>query len=186
MTKLHPCCASTHRAIDAAHDLQIEHGFSLDDVLSVQTKVGRSAVDNLAYPDPVDEMQARFSMQYCIATALYQGGLSLTDFTGAAILRPEIRRHMSKISMSAYSATEEHGIERLPHQVTINLRDGRSLKTERLHATGSAAMPLTAGDRRLKFADCMRWAGLNAEKTHEVFLNFEDAASLKHLLNGFF
>jgi 2-methylcitrate dehydratase PrpD len=185
VTKLHPCCASTHRAIDAARDLQIEHGFSLDDVLSIQTKVGRSAVDNLAYPDPVDEMQARFSMQYCLATALYQGRLSLTDFTDSAILRPEIRRHMPKISMSAYSAAEEHGIERLPHQVIVNLSDGRSLKTERLHATGSVAMPLTAADRRSKFADCLRWAGLKTEKTHGTFLRFEDTASVKVLLNGF-
>ncbi|QND45979.1 MmgE/PrpD family protein (plasmid) [Rhizobium lusitanum] len=185
VTKLHPCCASTHRAIDAARDLQIEHGFSLDDVLSIQTKVGRSAVDNLAYPHPVDEMQARFSMQYCLATALYQGRLSLTDFTDSAILRPEIRRHMPKISMSAYSAAEEHGIERLPHQVIVNLSDGRSLKTERLHATGSVAMPLTAADRRSKFADCLRWAGLKTEETHGTLLRFEDTASVKVLLNGF-
>lgn len=60
VTKLHPCCASTHRAIDTALDLQNEHGFSLDEVISIETKVGRSALDNLAYPDPVDEMQARF------------------------------------------------------------------------------------------------------------------------------
>ncbi|HEX8044430.1 MmgE/PrpD family protein [Rhizobium sp.] len=185
VTKLHPCCASTHRAIDAARDLQTEYGFSLDDVLSVQTKVGRSAVDNLAYPDPVDEMQARFSMQYCLTTALHQGKLSLTDFTAAAIFRPEIRRHMPKMSMSAYSAAEEKGIERLPHQVIVNLRDGRSLKTERLHATGSVAMPLTTADRRSKFADCLRWAGLEAEGVHDSFLNFEDAASLKDMLSGF-
>lgn len=185
VTKRHPCCASTHRAIDAALDLQIEYGFSLDDVLSVETKVGRSAVDNLAYPDPVDEMQARFSMQYCLATALHQGRLSLTDFTTTAILRPEIRRHMPKISMSAYSAAEEHGTERLPHQVSVNLRDGRSLKTERLHATGSTAMPLTDADRRSKFADCLRWAGLKTEETHGAFLKFEDAVSLRGVLDGF-
>lgn len=185
VTKLHPCCASTHRAIDAARSLQTEYGFSLDDVLSIQTKVGRSAVDNLAYPDPMDEMQARFSMQYCLATALYQARLSLTDFTGTAILRPEIRRHMPKISMSAYSAAEEQGIERLPHQVIVNLSDGRTLKTERLHATGSVAMPLTAADRHSKFADCQRWAGLKAEGTHGALLQFEDAASVKDFLNGF-
>ncbi|APO78049.1 MmgE/PrpD family 2-methylcitrate dehydratase protein (plasmid) [Rhizobium etli 8C-3] len=185
VTKLHPCCASTHRAIDAARDLQMEYDFCLDDVLSIETKLGRSAVDNLAYPDPVDEMQARFSMQYCLATALYQGNLSLSDFTCAAIFRPEIRLHMPKISMSAYHAAQEHGIERLPHHVTIDLRDGRRLKTERLHATGSVAVPLTAAERRSKFADCLRWAGLRAEKTHEAFLNFEDAASLKEMLNSF-
>ena len=124
-------------------------------------------------------------MQYCLATALYQGKLSLTDFTAAAILRPEIRRHMLKISMNAYSAAEEKGIERLPHQVIVNLSNGRSLKTERLHATGSVAVPLTTVDRRSKFADCLGWAGLEAEGVHDAFLNFEDTASLKDVLNDF-
>lgn len=87
VTKLHQCCASTHRAIDVSLDLKNQHGFSLDQIQHIETKVGRSAVDNLAYPEPVDEMQARFSMQYCLATALLQGGLSLSDFTSGAICR---------------------------------------------------------------------------------------------------
>ncbi len=51
VTKLHPCCASTHRAIDAALDLQKKYGFSLDDIERIDTKVGRSAFDNLPYDD---------------------------------------------------------------------------------------------------------------------------------------
>jgi hypothetical protein len=42
-----------------------------------------------------------------------------------AILRPEFRRHTPKISMSAYSAEEQRGVERIAHQVTLTLFDGR-------------------------------------------------------------
>ncbi|MDS7594969.1 MmgE/PrpD family protein [Agrobacterium tumefaciens] len=167
VTKLHPCCASTHRAIDAALDLQKEHGFSIDDIEQIDTKVGRSASDNLAYPDPSDEMQARFSMQYCLAVALLSGGLSLRDFTPQAATRPSLRVHMSKITMSSYSAEKERGVERLPHQVHIFLKDGRRFSTERLHANGSIAAPLNDGQKLAKFEDCLRWAGLStAHITH--------------------
>lgn len=167
VTKLHPCCASTHRAIDAALDLQKEHGFSIDDIEQIDTKVGRSASDNLAYPDPSDEMQARFSMQYCLAVALLSGGLSLRDFTPQAATRPSLRVHMSKITMSSYSAEKERGVERLPHQVHILLKDGRRFSTERLHANGSIAAPLNDGQKLAKFEDCLRWAGLStAHITH--------------------
>lgn len=54
---------------------------TLDEVQRIETKVGQYTVGNLAYSDPADEMQARFSMQYCLATALLQGRLSLADFT---------------------------------------------------------------------------------------------------------
>lgn len=167
VTKLHPCCASTHRAIDAALDLQKEHGFSVDDIQRIDTKVGRSAVDNLAYPDPSNEMQARFSMQYCLAVALTNGGLSLGDFTPQAAIRPELRGLMAKINMTSYSVEEERGVERLPHQVHIALNDGRQFSTERLHANGAIQSPLTDAQKLAKFEDCLRWAGLStAHITH--------------------
>ncbi|OLP45747.1 MmgE/PrpD family protein [Rhizobium oryziradicis] len=167
VTKLHPCCASTHRAIDAALDLQKEHGFSIEDIQRIDTKVGRSAVDNLAYPDPSNEMQARFSMQYCLAVALTNGGLSLGDFTPQAAIRPELRCLMAKINMTSYSVEEERGVERLPHQVHISLKDGRRFSTERLHANGSIAAPSNDGQKLAKFEDCLRWAGLStAHITH--------------------
>lgn len=181
VTKLHPCCASTHRAIDAALDLQKEHGFSLDDLHRIETKVGRSAVDNLAYPDPADEMQARFSMQYCLAAALAQGRLSLADFRTDAIFRPDIRRHMPKITMSAYSAEEERGVERIAHQVTITLGDGRTLWKERLHAKGSSANPITEAERQSKFADCLAWVRLPDEGRYAALSRLEQARSVESL-----
>lgn len=185
VTKLHPCCASTHRVIDAARDLQKEHGFSLEDVQRIEMKVGRSAVDNLAYPDPADEMQARFSMQYCLAAALFHGRLSLADFTVEAIFRPEIRRHMTKISMSAYSAEEERGIERIAHQVTVTLFDGRIFWAERLHAQGTIAVPITDADRHAKFLDCMRWAGLDDDRLYSTWADIGEVDSVKTALGIF-
>jgi len=35
------------------------------------------------------------------------------------------------------------------------------------------------------YSDCLRWAGLKTAKTHNAFLNFEDAASLKDVLGSF-
>ncbi|WP_159949605.1 MmgE/PrpD family protein [Rhizobium sp. 18065] len=184
VTKLHPCCASTHRVIDAARDLQKEHGFVLDDVRRIDTKVGRSAVDNLAYPDPADEMQARFSMQYCLAAALLQGGLSLADFTREAIFRPQIRRQMPKIFMSAFSVEEERGAERIAHQVSVTLLDGRTVRTERLHANGAIAMPLTDAERQSKFLDCLRWAGVEDDGIEGTLADIGCVTSVRERLGS--
>jgi 2-methylcitrate dehydratase PrpD len=182
VTKLHPCCASTHRAIDAALDLQKENGFSLDDVHRIDTKVGRSAVDNLAYPDPADEMQARFSMQYCLAAALAKGKLSLEDFRSDTIFRPDIRHHMPKITMRAYSAEQERGVERIAHQVTITLGDGRTLWKERLHAKGSSADPMSEAERQSKFADCIAWVRLPDEDRYSALARLDCALSVEYVM----
>ena len=86
MPKRHPCCGSTHYAVDIVLDLKAEHGFA-----SGRGGGGRDpgrprrTARNLAYPDPEDEMQARFSMQYCVALALLKDRLELSDFTPAAV-----------------------------------------------------------------------------------------------------
>ncbi|EJT06292.1 MmgE/PrpD family protein [Rhizobium sp. CCGE 510] len=179
VTKRHPCCASTHRAIDALLDLKQEHGLLADDIAGIETKVGISAVRNLAYPEPADEMQARFSMQYCLATAFLKGSLSLSDFTRQAIERLEIREFMPCIEMQSYSAEEERGVERLPHIVTVTTRDGRVLNKSRLHAKGSLEAPMSVHEREVKFLDCLRWGNRNVSGA--AFLQLRKLADFEDL-----
>ena len=162
VVKRHPCCGSTHRAIDAILELQAEHGFSAEDVAAIDIRLGVAAFRNLPYPEPADEMEARFSMPYCIAAALLQGRLRLEDFTLSAVRRPQVRAIMPKVGMTAYSEQEEQGVDRLPHIVTVSLRDGRRHRQVRMHAKGSSRFPLSEVDRALKFQACCR-PSLSAE-----------------------
>ncbi|WP_295849784.1 MmgE/PrpD family protein [Tardiphaga sp.] len=157
--KRHPCCGSTHYVVDMVLDLRARHGFSAGDVVSIECVVGIANARNLCYPDPQDEMQARFSMQYCVALALQQERLSLADFTLAQIARPEIRALLTLTNMTAHSREQERAGRRLPHQVVIWLRDGTVLQAERLHAKGSIADPFDDRDRAAKFADCCERLG---------------------------
>jgi len=153
MPKRHPCCGSTHNTVDAILDLKAQHGFGADEVESVDTLVGIANARNLAYPDPQDEMQARFSMHYCVALALLQERLSLADFTPAAVGRPDVRRLLPLTTMRAYDKSVE-AAGRKPHCVTLRLKDGRVLVAERLEAKGSIADPFDDADREAKFRDC--------------------------------
>lgn len=59
-----------------------------------------------------------------------------------------------------------HQFKRLPHQVSLFLKDGRRLSIERLHANGAIAVPLTDRQKLEKIEDYLRWMGLE-EKTIE-------------------
>jgi 2-methylcitrate dehydratase PrpD len=163
VAKRHPCCGSTHRAIDALLDLKNEHSLKLEDIETINAKVGISAYRNLSYPAPRDEMEARFSMQYCLAAAFQQDLLRLSDFTPVAVARPNLRPVMERISMSAYTPDDEKGKERLPHIVSVTTKDGRELRRERLHAKGAIEDPLDADDLEEKFLDCLKWGGRTRE-----------------------
>jgi 2-methylcitrate dehydratase PrpD len=97
--KIHPCCASVHTAVDALLFLKQKYRFDAGDVESIDVLVNRVSYDNLRYPDPKTDTEARFSMQWAIALALLQDRLRLADFTPAALKRRELRAWLPRIRM---------------------------------------------------------------------------------------
>jgi 2-methylcitrate dehydratase PrpD len=156
MPKLHPCCGSTHLIVDAALDLMRKVEIAPDAIVSAQCHVGIANYRNLAYNAPKDEMQARFSMEYCLALALRKKVLSLADFTQSAVDVFAADPLLSKISMTHYSAAEEQqATSYLPHKLKLTLADGSVLETQRASARGGLAEPFSESDRATKIGDCL-------------------------------
>jgi 2-methylcitrate dehydratase PrpD len=154
--KLYPCCGSAHRVLDGVIALREQHGFRAAEVARVDATVGYGNQRNLCYPDPRQEMEARFSLEYCVAVALLEGRLTLADFTHDAVQRPEVRALFSRVHMHA-TAQGAEGADpsaRLPHEVRITLNDGRVLEASVLWPRGTIAQPFTRSDRDAKFRDC--------------------------------
>ena len=185
MTKLHPCCGSAHNVLDVLSALRKEHGFTSDDVVKVETLVGFGNKRNLMYHEPQQEMEARFSMNYCVAVLLLNGRLSLSDFTPRAIHRPEVRRLLPKVTMDAY----EQGAEgpdptaRLPHKVTIELKDGRTLTGSSTWARGTIHNPFDESDLADKFRDCCEGflAPADFDAAQEILENLPELDSVRRL-----
>lgn len=184
VTKRHPCCASTHRAIDALLDLKTEHALTAEDIAAIDVKVGISAMRNLTYPTPSNEIEARFSMEYCLATAFLNGALSLSDFTKEGLAGAEKNALMGRIRMRSFTADEERGHERLPHLVTITLTNGKTLQKSRLHAVGAREAPLRDDQKRSKFNDCVAWTGQSAALTYDQLLDMANVGSIHRLFSS--
>ena len=181
MPKKHPCCGSTHLIVDGLLDLMRDHGFGADDVASVEALVGIANYRNLTYPQPVDEMQARFSMHYCVARALRQGSLSLADFTLQAVADHAADPLLSCVTMLSYSADEERlAQDKLPHIATVKLHDGRVLTVSRNYAVGSLQEPFTDTDRYAKFMDCCGTLE-NVSALYDDLLKLDQAENLQAL-----
>jgi 2-methylcitrate dehydratase PrpD len=156
MPKLHPCCGSTHLIIDALLDLMREMPIDPDAIVSIECHVGIANFRNLAYPEPRDEMEARFSMQYCLALALRKKALSLSDFTLPTVEILGRDPLLRKISMTHYTAAEEErATSYLPHRLRITLEGGKTHEVERAFARGGLADPFSDDDRQTKFVDCL-------------------------------
>ncbi len=153
--KCHPCCGSTHKSVDNLIDLRARHGLKPEDVESMHTRVNSTNILNLCFDNPQDEMEARFSMQYCMAVALDSGFLSLRDFTPEAVQRPQVRALMPLTTMSATPPEAELNPDgEYPHELKVTLKSGEVLSISRTTPRGTLGDPFTDEDRWRKFEDC--------------------------------
>ena len=183
--KRYPCCGSAHRVLDVVLDLRNQYGFAAEDVVKVEALVGFGNKRNLMYDNPIQEMEARFSMNYCVAVALLNGRLSLSDFTPQAVHRPEVQALLPKVTMIAHDRGAEGADPTigLPHKVSITLKDGRILTGSTTWPKGTIHNPFDASDLRDKFRDCCEGflapSGFNT--VQEILENLMDLDSVRQL-----
>lgn len=165
--KRYPCCASTHRAIDAVLELKRIHHIEAADIVRIDTAVSEAAVRNLMYDRPVNIMQARFSMPYCLAAAALDGDLSLSTFTPEALSRKDILSFLPRVTMAS-DPDQPHDMpatEKSWANVTIATASG-SYSMKVVDPRGYPERPLTEAELEAKFRDCASFAGA-ASNTEE-------------------
>ena len=176
-------CGASHRALDGLLILREQHGFGADDVKRVDITLPQVHVNNLMYHDPQDPLQAKFSFEYALGTALLSGEFTLSDFTQKAVMRPQVRALYPRIHL--------HGIDALegacPTEVKITLTDGTVYETVRAMPLGSKTAPFSDEQYWAKFDSCaapyMDAASLNGLKDALVnFTTLEDITMMtRHL-----
>ena len=81
--KLYPCCYATHSAIQGALSLVKEHGvFDPDSIVRVESRTSARGLAHTDRANPRSSLEAKFSVQYCVARALTSGKVVLDHFEG--------------------------------------------------------------------------------------------------------
>lgn len=97
--KSYPSCTHTHTAIHAVLALKREHGIQTDDVVSIQCAVTPVVADFLQWHDPKNRVEAKFSIEFCVASALSEGKMDMANFTDEKLSSPVIRGLMHRVHM---------------------------------------------------------------------------------------
>ncbi|HMN70279.1 MAG TPA: MmgE/PrpD family protein [Rhodoblastus sp.] len=93
--KLYPCCGSTHASIDAVR--KIAGGRSLAAAARIDIFVHPRRRPHTDRPHPTSSTEAKFSLQYVVATAALTGNVALSDFEEAALRDPQRRSLLERI-----------------------------------------------------------------------------------------
>lgn len=133
-------CLYTHPAIDGIIRLRSEHHLKPEDVESIHCRVSKLCIDSACKLNPQTGLEGKFSTPYCIAVALIEGKAGEDLFRDEMTRSPAIREVMNKVRVEESDLTGEQA------EISIQLRQGQTLKHRVEHALGDPGNPLSDRD----------------------------------------
>ena len=153
--KQYPCCGSTHPAIDAMLMLVREHDLRPDQVARIDSQTHARRLAHTNRPDPRSELDAKFSVQYCLARALVSRRIGIEHFEGESYREPAILSLLPRISATPQAAVDVDLSLHFGADVTVTLTDGRVLSRHVPRPLGRGPeVPLPMDLLEAKFLNC--------------------------------
>ena len=140
----------------------------------------------LRYKEATTGLEGKFSMPFCIASALVDRKVGIRQFEEDSVARPEIAALQKRVAFELDEKMAREDPETEAAEVWIKLKDGRELTRYFARARGHVENPLTELELREKFLECA--ADLTEEKALAAWDAWhrldaaEDVASLTAML----
>jgi 2-methylcitrate dehydratase PrpD len=171
--KLYPSAHITHGAMAALADLRAREGLRPDDVASVTATLHPGGADVLIHDDPATGLQAKFSIQFCLAAVLREGSPGLAEFTEEYVDAPETRNAMATVEVD-YDADAVAELGRYGGLVRVETADGAVYEAEGVDAPGSPLNPADEERLRRKFDECVAPTSVDGEELATAIAELEN------------
>lgn len=155
--KPHASCRHTHPAIDAALTLRPQiNGQALK-----QIEIGtyQAALDLCDNPNPQTSYAAKFSLPYCVASALQRGTVGLADFSPEALVEPQVRALLPQITAIVAPDIEARYPSEWATRLRVALGNGTMLETTINNPKGDPENPLSRVELEAKFRQLAAYGG---------------------------
>ncbi len=167
--KQYPCCGSTHPAIDAMLNLVREHDVKPADVERIESWTHTRRLEHTNRPDPQSALDAKFSVQYCLARAAIDRKVAIDQFEGEAYKDPKTRELTSRVHAAAYTTAQFPVDNHFGAEVKVTLKNGTVLTRKVNQPYGRTSKnPLTREQLKDKFVNCALRV-LPAERVEQLY-----------------
>ena len=166
--KPHPSGSLTHPGMTLMLDLIRQHRIEAGQVRRVRVGTNANMPNALIHHRPQDELQAKFSMEFCMAILLLDGRAGLNEFTDGAVQRPDVKAMIEKVDFVVDKEAEAAGYHRMTTLIDIELEDGRTVAGRADFGKGSPAFPMNYDEVAGKFSENAEFSGMSAGTASEI------------------
>jgi len=183
--KKYPLCFCTHRALDGMLDLVAEHPLKEADIESINARTSLRNTKVLRNHQPQTGLEAKFSMEFAMATCVVTQRAGLNELVDDFVLRKDVQDLMKRVTVEA----DETEHPTLPgyspfDQVTVKLKNGQVIKSREVVAVrGGPDLPLSLEHLWSKFEDCASVGKVkfSARQLFDALMSLETIARVSDL-----
>jgi 2-methylcitrate dehydratase PrpD len=182
--KPHPSGSLTHPGMTEMASLIREHAIKPGQVERVDVGTNRNMPNALIHHQPKTGLQAKFSMEFCMAVLLLYGKAGLAEFADEVPNRPEVREMIARVHFGVHPEAEAAGYNKMTTILEIRLKDGRRITGRTDFAKGSPANPMSFEEVAAKFHDCAsfaKWPRVKAKQVVDMVRGLEKVADIRTL-----
>jgi 2-methylcitrate dehydratase PrpD len=183
--KPHPSGSLTHPGMTEMLRLLRANDIRAKDVVRVRVGTNHNMPNALIHHRPVNELQAKFSMEFCMAILLIEGRAGLGEFTDEVVLRPDVQAMIEKIDFVVDPDAEAAGYHKMTTLIDIQLSGGRTISGRADFGKGSPADPMSYDEVANKFRENAAYARFpekQAETVIAMVRDFETLPSIDRLM----
>jgi 2-methylcitrate dehydratase PrpD len=154
------------------------------DVAQVDVGTNHNMLNTLIHHRPTTGLQAKFSMEFCMAILLLDGKADQTKFTDAVVNRPDVQEMISRVRFYTDAEAEKAGYDKMTTILKITLKDGRVISGRADFGKGSPTNPMSYDEVADKFLGCAafaEWPTSKAKQVIELVRNLEDLPDVRTL-----
>jgi 2-methylcitrate dehydratase PrpD len=182
--KPHPSGSLTHPGMTEMIRLIKAHDIKPEQVVSVKVGTNHNMPNALIHHRPTNELQAKFSMEFCMAILLLDRRAGLSEFTDEVVMRPDVQAMIQKVDFGVDPEAEAAGFHKMTTLITITLTDGRVIRGSADFGRGSPAMPMSYEEVAEKFRENCEFSKFDSKKAGQVvdmIRRIESVGSIREL-----
>jgi 2-methylcitrate dehydratase PrpD len=166
--KPYPSGSLTHPAMTELVRLIQVNNIQAADVEKVDVGANHNMTTTLLHHNPKTGLEAKFSMEFCIAILLLERKAGLSQFSDKVVQRPDVREMIRKINFYVDPQAESAGFDKMTSILKITLKNGKVITGQAAFGKGSPANPMSFDEASEKFRGCAEFAEWPQAKTEKI------------------
>jgi 2-methylcitrate dehydratase PrpD len=166
--KPYPSGSLTHPAMTELARMIEANNIQAAQVEKIDVGANHNMTTTLLHHQPKTGLEAKFSMEFCMAILLLEHKAGLKEFSDKVLQRADVQEMIRRVNFYVDPQAESTGYDKMTSLLKIHLKNGSFIAGRADFGKGSPANPMTFEEAATKFRGCAEYANWPKVKTDRI------------------